>query len=136
MKAWTLAAAIAALITVGACQDAASDLAAGPDDDAATYITADKLAEELSADRLPRINWTKWYMDGQSETLFPLEHRIEEEIEAEYRQSGRLLPNGSRIPPGHAISTTYDRDMARARHRILQSLAPEPPEVTADPSDH
>ena len=124
-KAWTLAAAVAALLTIGACRDDGGELAVAPTDaPPPSHITAAEFAEELAADRLPRINWTKWYADGQSETVFPLELRTPEEIETERLEKGRLLPNGNRLPPGAAIRTQFDIDIFKARRRIIRGLEP------------
>ena len=118
---------LAGLLAIGACRDGAGGgLTEAMPEASRTHITAEEFARALAEDRYPRINWVQWYADGQSETLFPLELCTDEELIAESLVKGRKLPNGSRTPPGAAIRTQWDVQMAKARRRIIQSLGSRP----------
>ena len=123
---------LAALLVLGGCQDDGAGFAgAETPDEPKTHLTAQEVADMLSTGTVPDINWVKWYIDGQSEEIFPLEIRTPEEIRAEERERGRLLANGARVPPGTMILTEWDRKVYEALERVLRDLSGEPQDEEA-----
>ena len=126
MKAWTLTATAAAFAALAACTDdgPASFTDAETPSDPPTHITAEEFAAQLADGVMPNIDWIEWNLGGRSLVRFPLELRTAEEINAEYREKGRRLADGSFVPFSWRVSSKADYDLDAARNLIIQHLQP------------
>lgn len=124
-QAWALAAAIAALLTIGACTDETGAGFAEPDaDELKTHLTAEEFAASLADGVMPNIDWIGWNLEGRPIDRFALELRSNEEIVAEYREKGWRLPNGNYRPAGMMARSREESDLHRASKLVVRTLQP------------
>ena len=124
----TVSLVLLSFTLIAACSGGGTIADADPPEDPPTHITATDLAERLKANDLPgNIDWVRWYIDGQSEDIFPLDTRTPEEIARERREKGRPLINGAWVPPGTLIRTQADMALGEARRRVLRKLSEPKP---------
>lgn len=125
MKTWThtVGAAFAATLTLAACtEDSPRRMIEA--NVPRTHLTDTEFADNLAAGRMPNIDWIGWNLEGRPLDRFPLELRTEEEIQAEYRERGRRLPNGNYLPPGLAVTTRGEADLQAAKELVVRTLQP------------
>ena len=126
MKTWTetltLAALAATLTLAGCAEDGPANMieAAAPQ----THLTDAEFADSLAAGRMPNVDWIGWNLEGRPLDRFPLELRTKEEIQAEYRERGRRLPNGNYLPLGLAVTTREEADLQAAKELVVRNLQP------------
>ncbi len=129
MKNWTNSIALALMaatltLTAAACTEDGPAASMTEADASQTHLTDAEFAASLAAGRVPNIDWIGWNLEGRPLDRFPLELRTKEEIQAEYREKGRRMPDGSYSRLPHLVSTQSEGDLYAASNLIIRSLQP------------